>query len=84
MHVVVMAGRIKAAGQRSRNLNFVHVVAGSRASRLMRCMHWLRTTGRLPRALIAVLFGIVTLMPHLPVMTTAKAAPAISQMMRPA
>lgn len=45
----------------------------------MGCMHWLRTTGRLPRALIAVLFGIVSLV-HLPVMTTAKAAPAISQM----
>ncbi len=38
----------------------------------MTIMHWLRTTGRLPRALLAALFGLMSFV-HLPIMTTAKA-----------
>lgn len=40
-------------------------------------MHWLRTTGRLPRTLFAVLFGIISLV-HLPIMTATAAKAAFS------
>jgi hypothetical protein len=43
----------------------------------MKSMHWLRTTGRLPRALFAALFGVMSMV-HFPVMTAAKAAPAVT------
>jgi hypothetical protein len=40
-------------------------------------MHWLRSTGRLPRTLFAVLFGLISLV-QLPIITTTAANAAFS------
>jgi hypothetical protein len=58
-------------------LNFVHAVAREAGHRLMKSMQKLRTTGRLQRAALAALFGLMGLV-HGPVMSVAKAGLASS------